>query len=306
MGDSKSPDDFQLTGTEYFDIKAQSEMSFKLSKVLPTGTYSRKMIGYLIAARKSCETIFETDDDNYLLSGFFGMGNFEQVELQILSKGFINHHKLFTQKGIWPRGFPLELLPSTKPEVKKVGTQDGFGDKYLVQGLANGEPDVDAIYRLVRDKNSEFTFDAGPPVILDPGPQDLVRQVPLNSQVTLWRRELLPLMYLPVTCSFRMTDIWRGYIAQRLLAHLGGIVLLQGPLAYQDRNEHNLLKDFEDEIEGYLGYSKFVQALNEIELSGMELFDSLRHIYKHLIIKGYFKEDEMKYVEAWVEDLQDE
>lgn len=278
-------------------------MSFKLSKVLPTGTYSRKMIGYLIAARNNCDTIFETDDDNYLLSGFFEMDDVEHVELEIRSKGFINHHKLFTQEGIWPRGFPLELLPSKKPELKKSHNRD-FGNKYLVQGLANGEPDVDAIYRLVHEKNSEFTFDSGPAVILDPGDQELVRQVPLNSQVTLWKREVLPLMYLPVTCSFRMTDIWRGYVAQRLLAHIGGIVLLQGPLAYQDRNEHNLLEDFQEELEGYLGYSKFVQALNEIELSGMDIFDSLQETYNRLIIKGYFKQDEMKYVKAWVEDLQ--
>ena len=42
-----------------------------------------------------------------------------------------------------------------------------------------------------------------------------------NSQNTLWFKKIFPLMYLPVTCSMRCTDIWRSLIALRILKNDG-------------------------------------------------------------------------------------
>ena len=41
----------------------------------------------------------------------------------------------------------------------------------------------------------------------------LITYSPFNSQNTLWRKELLPLAYLPSKVTFRYTDILRGMIA---------------------------------------------------------------------------------------------
>jgi hypothetical protein len=40
---------------------------------------------------------------------------------------------------------------------------------------------------------------------------------------------LAPLLYLPSHCCFRMTDIWRSFIAQRCLWELGHWVVCQAP-----------------------------------------------------------------------------
>ena len=42
---------------------------------------------------------------------------------------------------------------------------------------------------------------------------------PINSQNTIWSKILFPLMYLPVTCTMRATDIWRGLIALNIISN---------------------------------------------------------------------------------------
>jgi hypothetical protein len=77
---------------------------------------------------------------------------------------------------------------------------------------------------------------------------------PFNSQSTWFFKKAFPLMYLPCSCKHsECTDIWRSFIGQRCLWEIGEGVTFHSPSeVYQDRNEHDLLKDFEDEIPGYL------------------------------------------------------
>ena len=53
-----------------------------------------------------------------------------------------------------------------------------------------------------------------------------------------------PLLYLPAYCSFRMTDIWRSFVAQRIAWENGWRLLFHGPTMEQERNVHDLMKDF--------------------------------------------------------------
>ena len=74
-------------------------------------------------------------------------------------------------------------------------------------------------------------------------------------------------MYLPAYCSFRMTDIWRSFIAQRIAWENDWYVLFHGPVMHQVRNAHNLLKDFEDEIAGYLNNARICHELESLDLN---------------------------------------
>lgn len=82
---------------------------------------------------------------------------------------------------------------------------------YLVQGLANVDPDVDAIYRLTLPLGITFDGDAWA-VALPSG-----AFCPFNSQNTLFAKEALWGLLIPVTTTFRVCDIWRGYWVQRML-----------------------------------------------------------------------------------------
>ena len=127
------------------------------------------------------------------------------------------------------------------------------------QYLADGDSDVDAIYRLT--SNKEVKFKPGLTIFLEDG-----QICPFNSQNTIWYADAFPLLYLPSFVSFRMTDIWRSFIAQICLYKLGEKISFSSPTLYQERNEHNLLSDFNEEIAGYLNNEKIIDVLCEIDL----------------------------------------
>jgi hypothetical protein len=308
VGDNKTPENFYLSGAEFLGIGEQSRLGFRIADSLPTATYSRKMIGYLHSLASGADLIYETDDDNKLYREFFDETLISTVARIAAKSGFINHYEFFTPEKIWPRGLPLDEIAASSKQ-QEPSTRDGLnGDMYkgrfgLVQGIADGNPDVDAVFRLSRADFDYigFRFDSAEPLAVLGSSNSWL---PLNSQVTIWQREFAALMYLPVTCSFRMTDIWRGYIAQRVFHEREIAVLLPGPMAFQDRNDHDLMRDFADEVEGYLGYRAFVQVLESVELGGLTLEDQLEKCYRELVVAGFFRQSELQHLEAWIADVQ--
>jgi len=103
-----------------------------------------------------------------------------------------------------------------------------------------------------------------------------------------------------------MTDIWRSYVAQRLMPGLGATLVIIGPTVFQDRNEHDLMRDFCDEIEGYVGYEQFVEILERTEIAGGfdAVLTDLRRLYLALIEAGFFTSDELPILDAWIADME--
>lgn len=128
---------------------------------------------------------------------------------------------------------------------------------------------------------------------------------PFNSQNTAWFPDAYPLMYLPPFCSFRVTDIWRSFVAQRIAWLNGWAILYEGPTVRQERNEHDLMKDFADEIPGYLNNRAIASRLMTLDLEpGLEhIPGNMRVCYRNLIEMGLVGEEEMGLLEAWLGDL---
>ena len=76
------------------------------------------------------------------------------------------------------------------------------------QGMADLDPDVDAIYRLTQKLGVNFETDVASVAL----PEGVM--CPWNSQNTLFEREALWGMLIPVTTTFRVCDIWRSYWVQ--------------------------------------------------------------------------------------------
>jgi len=263
------------------------------------------MLGYLEAAAAGCSFIRETDDDNFPLESYFlDFPREWKARSPRVPGHWINPYLYFSDEYIWPRGYPINHIESNRLAHKELA-QD-YSDTTVkkigvVQGLADGAPDVDALYRLVYQNSGDFKFKESKPLLIPIG-----TYAPFNSQVTTWNIELLPLMYLPQTCTFRMTDIWRSFIATRLM-HLNGYNLVfTGSSAFQDRNVHNLLKDFSDEVPGYIGNDELVQELQSVLLRGgmQNLELDLLAVYSHLVAKGFFKAEEMGSLKSWLLDLR--
>jgi hypothetical protein len=293
IGDVKSPADFILNGCRFYSLAEQEKLDFQLARLLPKKHYSRKNLGYLLAAKNDC--IIETDDDNFPKDSFWEMRVRSQEAEVTDTKGWTNVYSRFSDEKIWPRGFPLEQLPETEsirnyPVVKS--------DFPIQQGLADENPDVDAVYRMTR--KLPVTFRQRKP--LAPGN---FSWCPFNSQNTTWFREAFPLMYLPSFCSFRMTDIWRSFVAQRIAWSCGWQVLFHQATVWQERNEHSLLKDFEDEVPGYLNNFNMCGLLENLALPGGtgNMHGNLIRCYELLIENKFIGREEMPLLEAWLNDI---
>jgi len=296
IGDSKSPPDFVLDGAHYFDIDAQYATGLAFAKACPTRHYARKNVGYLAAIQSGADVIIETDDDNIPLDQFYAPRRRYSPADRVTVPGWCNAYNYFTDAQIWPRGFPLNHIRSHSPPLEQAPL--GGSDCPIQQGLADNNPDVDAIFRLVLAL--PLKFEPEREVVLGKGVW-----CPFNSQNTTWWKDAFPLLYLPYHCSFRMTDIWRSFVAQRIAWENDWNLLFHSPTVYQDRNEHDLLVDFADEVPGYLHNHKIKCALEALPLKrGVEfLTDNLIDCYNCLIKIGVVGKEEEKLLEAWVFDL---
>jgi hypothetical protein len=295
IGDSLSPADFHLDHCDFWNLGRQRELPFELARLLPEKTYARKNLGYLIAMRDNAEIIVETDDDNVPKPEFW-LERDRAIKARVIgNECWVNVYRYFTRNHIWPRGFALEklhgeLTPESALELREVHAP-------IRQGLTDTNPDVDALYRLTLPL--PVTFDDAQPVALG-----VNSWCPINSQNTTWFKEAFPLLYLPSHCGFRMTDIWRGLIAQRIAWTCEWRVAFHGATVYHERNGHDLLKDLGDEVPGYLNSGRIADELQRLDLkAGIgAIADNLLACYSMMTRRGYIGIGEMEFVKAWIRD----
>jgi len=295
-GDTKSPENFDLSGCRFMSIQDQVATGLRFAAACPVKTYARKNVGYLTAINEGTDWIIETDDDNFPLPAFFLARSLCLTVPSIAGAGWLNVYRYFTNANIWPRGLPLDAIQRPPPPFEKLRTQEV--NCPIQQGLADENPDVDAIYRLVLTLPQNFRTDRR--IALGTGAWS-----PFNSQNTTWWRGAFPLLYLPVHCSFRMTDIWRSFVAQRIGWENGWHILFHEPTVRQERNEHDLMRDFTDEVPGYLHNERIRRALEDTSLIGGigNLSRDLRHCYEVLIALDVVGAQELVLVDAWRADL---
>jgi hypothetical protein len=294
IGDAKSPEDFRVTGGDYFSIERQQNLNFELAGLLPFNSYARKNLGYLIASSKGASKIIETDDDNLPLKDFWNDRTRKTHGHLLINKDWVNIYRYFTKANIWPRGFSLENIHDKLPELEKQMSVVCP----IQQGLADENPDVDAIYRLIC--SMPITFEKSDNIAL--GKNSIC---PFNSQNTTWFREAFQLLYLPSSCSFRMTDIWRSFIAQRIAWTCGWSILFHNSTVMQKRNDHDLMKDFHDEICGYNNNAQIINCLKNTDLNeGLEnIATNMVLCYQKMIEAGFFGENELILLNAWLKDI---
>ena len=265
---------FEATGTRAYDISAQINTRLKSANALPLSNYSRKNLGYLLAMRDRAEVIVETDDDNRPLEGFWAERRVFNDSRVVNSRGAWRNplsYLKYNSMDVWPRGYPLDLA------VELLTDDDITSETFAVacpiqQRIIDGDTDVDAIQRLTNRFNHEFL-------------EDLMALrnswCPFNSQNTTWFKAAFPLMYIPSFCknAYRMDDIWRSFIAQRIAFENGWGILWGGVTVVQERNPHDLMKDFEQEIPGYLYNRKIVEMLKDLSIEpGTDALTLLRNM----------------------------
>jgi hypothetical protein len=298
IGDVPSPADFSLEGCEFYSLARQQATGLRTAELLPTRHYARKNIGYLLAMRGRSRMLLETDDDNMPLPAFWAERKPQQRVPALAATGWINVYRYFSEANIWPRGLPLDAIQAPQPAFDALPEVES--ECPIQQGLADGNPDVDAIYRLVLPLPMTFRPDRR--VALGAGAWS-----PFNSQSTAWFPKAYPLLYLPSYCSFRMTDIWRSFVAQRIAWENGWNVLYTSPDVFQERNEHSLMRDFADEVPGYLHNRAIGDRLQALKLeAGREkMGENLIRCYEELVRLGVVDAKEIALVKAWSQDVSE-
>jgi hypothetical protein len=297
IGDQKGPAEFNEPGTEFWPLARQLEQfKGKSAEHLPLNHYARKNLGYLLAIRRGAAWLFETDDDN-MPTDAWQVRSMANTARLASSGGWCNVYKLFGDGLIWPRGLPLAAVGDNQRYLTNGEVEE---DCPVQQGLVDGSPDVDAVWRLTSDRPVTFNRAADVRLLSH-------TWCPFNSQATWWWPPAYPLLYLPGTCSSRLTDIWRSFVAQRCLWAAGFCLSFHAPAMFQARNPHDLVKDLRDELQAYLLNPDLVECLGGLTLSGGRgwgpMCDNLAKCYRALIHGGFVLPGELPKAEAWCEDV---
>ncbi len=288
VGDKKTPVDWSYENVTYLPADLQQEVGGSLAEALPWNHYSRKLIGYLHAMKQGAQVIADVDDDNIPFSNW-GELPAENEYYVIDQPGFVNIYQFFSDTFIWPRGLPLDKVRQPMPTL---GRKRKAPPVSIWQFLANGDPDVDAIHRLLF--NQIINFKEHPPIVLNKG-----TYCPFNSQNTLFLQEAFPLLYLPATVTFRFTDILRGLVAQPVLWAHGLRLGFASATVYQERNPHNYMKDFESEVPMYLFSEKTAQLAFESVSPNNSITINLFKVYEALEKHGIVSAQELNILQAW-------
>jgi len=215
VGDTKSPTDYKWENVTFLSMKIQEDLGYSIIKHIPTRHYARKNIGYLYAVHHGARQIYETDDDNEMeerINDVFFLDEFGSEQLQVQdnakdsteNRNVCNPYAHFGQPSVWPRGYPLRNI-ADPPCIRYRWAKAVKAS--IQQGLANGDPDVDAIFRLTRKdraKDIRIDFDTRASPVAYP----FGMFSPFNSQNTFFHYEALWALLIPITTTFRVCDIW--------------------------------------------------------------------------------------------------
>ena len=347
-GHAKTPLDWKLANCIYLNLESQKLLGYRVSDLLPTNSYARNSVGYLYAIQHGATQIYEADDDNLLRTDLAPIANLSIDTIQYLQRQPLREPLLTFRATIdlaksrpfsTPElpakfltsssftGFPLSEIGKAAPTLF---TSERRG-VYIQQGLANGDPDVDAILRLTRKDsgtslNIEFD-DTAPTISIPHG-----TFAPFNSQVcrvgrarlitppqnTLWTQAAFWAMMLPMTTTSRVCDIWRAYWAQRLLWDISGTLKFMRPTvvqvivsgvavsAYeiaQSRSHHEDMKDFALELQLYNDALRLGQFLASWNSTLPHFFDRITDLSVQMAAQGFWGPADVNLTIAWLKDL---
>lgn len=281
VGDLRTPHHLyqSLENVIYLHPQQQHEKYQVLSEYIGWNSIQRRNIGFIEAYKLGAEIIATVDDDNIPYSNWaeqLYIGESDRfIDHYASLCGFFDPLSVVDQYGLRHRGFPLELWMSGTSDIYQFTTNN----KILIQAdLWDGDPDVDALCRKLYNPKNVFLTKAGKGIFT----YTTTQYTPFNSQNTFFAREAIP-YYMVIPHIGRMDDIWGGYIAEYML---NTRPVFHSPTVKQERNNHDVNKDFVNEV---LGYTTTLKLLQDIENwrkylpeKALLTFDEYRRVFKNL------------------------
>lgn len=252
VGDKKTPHEYYRNNPDiiYLDPEYQETNYKELSDLIGWNCTSRRNIGYIEAIKRGADIIATIDDDNIPNDNWgenlFLRNNMETDCFSSLDTTLSVFDPLSATNYsyLWHRGYPIELV-HRKNNIYKYKDTFNFG---IQADFWNGDPDVDAIERMIYAPTCIFD-DTCFPFTSD-------RISPFNSQNTFLTRESLK-DYFMFPGTGRMEDIWAAYYC----LSKGHKVIYNKATVTQERNPHNYIIDFNAEIIGYQNNTSLISDI---------------------------------------------
>ena len=118
--------------------------------------------------------------------------------------------------------------------------------------LWDGDPDIDATTRLTKRPCVKFN---------GVEPYATYNTTVFNSQNTFIHRDVLK-NYMVFPFLGRMDDIWGAYYLQKYMD--SSQIVFDKPTVYQERNEQDLIKNLENELDGYRYTQDYVLGMHQL------------------------------------------
>lgn len=314
VGDKKGPSSYDIPhlGDNYIFLTPAKQLAladhFPIIDLLPWNHFARKNVGYLYAIWHGAQVVWDFDDDNILIDFMMNLSNPENFVEGYTVKAYqptnftssqFNPYPLMGAETspCWPRGYPLDHIKDGNPRLSPVNLK--LSDIGVVQSLANGDPDVDAIYRLTQPL--PFNFKTQKKYAYVAIPQD--SWSPYNAQATLHLHNALWALLLPITVHGRVSDIWRSYMAQKIGRYLNLRFVFSYATVRQDRNAHNYLADFDSEHPLYLEATKLIEQLNDWILDANSIPGKIEQLWVRMYEHGYIEIEDVIMCQAWLQSL---
>eukprot|EP00250_Pteridium_aquilinum_P024577 c29272_g1_i1 orf=315-2657(+) len=310
IGDSHTPKNWDVRGAIFLSIEQQAALKFRVLAHLPFTSYVRKSVGYLFAIQHGAKIIYDADENasvlGHDLSNVFDLVLSEsqsknETLLQFLplpKRTTINPYIHFGQRSVWPRGLPLETVSNINADMYYKFVPSG--KQLIQQGLANGFPDVDSIFYYTRKGVSEsidIKFDShAPPVALP-----RATMAPINHFNTLFHLSAFWALMLPVSVNPQVSDIFRGFWAQRLLWDIGGYLAIYPPSIY--RADAMKSHPFEEEKDLHENVDSLIHFLVTWNSNKPTFFERVLDLSHSLAETGFWTWQDVEFTAAWLQDL---
>lgn len=290
-----------IPNCEIYSPDRQKELGYECSPLIGWNTISRRNIALLEALKWGADVIVTIDDDNIPMSrqnrdadNYFNVSDWiEQPFGGIQATGsWFNVGALLDP--ISPhRGFPH--TKATPPAFAPV-TDARIG---VAAGICLGDPDISAVTRIANAPTVHRVSEllrAG--IVTDPKTTWTV----FNSQNTAFIRELAP-CFLMVPQFGRYDDIFASLIAQRVMRERNLHVHFGQPFVWQQRNQHDLLKDLRAEQWGAENLLAFAEWLDRGSVS-KDVLESLNRLWSGSWTFDGMPEGVKELGKAWIDDCR--
>lgn len=281
-------------------ITPAAQQRWKCSEPTGWGCIQRRNIALLEAVEWGADIIYTMDDDNipmdrahfiniaHAFDDFHGPMGESKVNNNWLDPGQL----LMPPYGVRQRGVPHDIKTNCRV-VAVVDAKVG-----VVAGACLGDPDIDAVTRIATRPeihNVSELLRSG--IVVEPRTRTI-----FNSQNTAFLLELAPTMFMLPNVG-RFDDIYASLICQRIMRTRNLHVHHGKPFVWQTRNEHDLLQDLQQEIDGMSRIRGFAENLDEMEsIADQGTVKQTKYIWKCL--EGFFPARTSEAAQAFLEDIE--